>query len=141
MGTSMGGQQSFATAGLNPRVTALVVNVPSGADVTATLHGRAPSYPNWNVSAPEVRETARYFDAANFASRITARALVAMGFIDEIAAPTGIWAVFNQIKGPKEAAPMIDAPHNNLATPAQLRPFTARSAAWLDALVKGEVPR
>jgi cephalosporin-C deacetylase-like acetyl esterase len=88
-----------------------------------------------------VRETARYFDAANFASRITARALVAMGFIDEIAAPTGIWAVFNQIKGPKEAAPMIDAPHNNLATPAQLRPFTARSAAWLDALVKGEVPR
>lgn len=90
MGTSMGGQQSFATAGLNPRVTALLVHVPAGADVTARLHGRAPSYPNWDVTRPEVRATARYFDTANFASRITARALVAMGFIDDVATPAGI---------------------------------------------------
>jgi cephalosporin-C deacetylase len=138
MGTSMGGQQSFAAAGLNPRVTALIVNVPAGADVTATLHGRAPSYPNWNVSRPDVRETSRYFDTANFASRITARSLVAMGFIDEVATPAGIWAVFNQIRGSKEAAPMVDSPHNHLATPRQQRPYTQRSTAWLDALVRGE---
>ena len=94
------------------------------------LHGRGASYPNWNVQRPEVLTTARYFDAANFAPRITARSLVAMGFVDEIATPAGIWAVFNQIRGPKEAAPMVDSPHNNLATPEQLRPYTARSAAW-----------
>jgi cephalosporin-C deacetylase-like acetyl esterase len=63
-----------------------------------------------------------------------------MGFIDEIATPTGIWAVFNGIRGPKEAAPMVDAPHNNLATAEQLRPWTVRSAAWLDALVHGRDP-
>ncbi|MFL5581304.1 MAG: acetylxylan esterase [Gemmatimonadaceae bacterium] len=139
-GTSMGGQQSLATAGLNPRVTALVVNVPSGSDVTAALHGRGASYPNWDVSRPDVRETARYFDPANFAPRITARALVAMGFIDEVSAPAGIWSTFNQMRGPKEAAPMPDAPHNHLATPRQLEPWTRRSAAWLAALVRGEVP-
>ena len=140
MGTSMGGQQSFAAAALNPRVTALIVNVPSGADVTATLHGRGSSYPNWNVTHADVLETARYFDTANFADRITARSLVAMGFIDDVATPAGIWSVLNGIKGPKEAIPMVDSPHNNYATPESERGFTMRSAAWLDALVHGRVP-
>ena len=40
--------------------------------VTGALHGRWPSYPNWDVRRPDVLTTARYFDAANFASRITA---------------------------------------------------------------------
>ncbi len=140
MGTSMGGQQSFAAAGLNPRVTALLVNVPAGADVTASLHGRMTSYPNWNVSRPDVLQTARYFDAANFGSRITARSLVAMGFIDEVSTPAGVWSVFNQIRGPKEAAPMIESPHNHLATPAQGRPWATRSTSWLARLVKGAEP-
>jgi cephalosporin-C deacetylase len=140
MGTSMGGQQSFATAGLNARVTALIVNVPAGADVTASAHGRAPSYPNWNVKLADVRATARYFDTANFASRITARSLVAMGFIDEVSTPAGVWSVFNQIRGPKEAAPMIDSPHNHLATTRQQLPYNTRSAEWLDALVHGRTP-
>ena len=134
LGTSMGGQQSFAVAGLDPRVTALLVNVPAGADVTAALHGRGPSYPNWDVTRPEVLATARYFDPANFASRITARSLVAMGFIDDVAAPAGIWSVFNQIRGPKEAVPMVESPHNNLATPESERGWTARSGAWLGVL-------
>ncbi|MEO8561027.1 MAG: acetylxylan esterase [bacterium] len=140
MGTSMGGQQSFATAGLNPRVTGLLVNVPSGADVTATLHGRQQSYPSWNVSRSEVLQTARYFDTANFASRITATSLVAMGFIDEVSAPAGVWSVYNQIKGPKEAVPLVDSPHNHLATPQQSQPWVARSAVWLNALVHGADP-
>ena len=140
MGTSMGGQQSFAAAGLNPRVTALIVNVPAGADVTSTMHGRWASYPNWNVSRPEVRETARYFDTANFAPRITARSLVALGFIDDVSAPAGIWSVFNQIRGPKEVVPMPDSPHNHLATPKQQQPYTRRSAEWLGVLVRGGDP-
>ena len=140
MGTSMGGQQSFATAGLNPRVTGLIVHVPAGADVTAALHGRAPSYPNWNVSRPEVVQTARYFDAAHFASRIRVPSLVSMGFIDEITTPASIWAAFNQIKGPKEAAPLPEAPHNHLATEKQQLPYTQRAAEWLSALMRGEDP-
>ena len=140
MGTSMGGQQSFVAAALNPRVTDVVVNVPAGADVTASLHGRWASYPNWRVTDPQVRETARYFDTANFASRITARSLVGLGFIDDVSAPAGIWAVYNQIRGPKEIVPMPDSPHNHQATAAQQRPMTKRTAEWLDALVKGADP-
>ena len=141
MGTSMGGQQSFAVAGLDARVTDVVVNVPAGADVTSSLHGRWASYPNWRVTDPQIRETARYFDTANFGSRIGARSLVGLGFIDDVSAPAGIWAVYNQITGPKEIVPMPDSPHNHLATAAQQRPMTKRTAEWLDALVKGTDPR
>jgi cephalosporin-C deacetylase-like acetyl esterase/beta-glucanase (GH16 family) len=140
MGTSMGGQQSFATAGLNPRVTHLIVNVPAGADVTAALHGRWPSYPYWDVSRPEVLRTARYFDTANFASRIGAQSLVAMGFIDDVSAPAGVWSVFNGIRGRKEAVPMPASPHNNYASKESERRYGERSAAWLDAIVHGRDP-
>ena len=138
-GTSMGGQQGFVAAALDTSVTGLVVNVPAGADVTASLHGRSPSYPNWNVANPAVRQAARYFDPASFAPRITARSMVAAGFIDDVSTPTGIWAVFNGIRGPKELVPMA-APHNHLATPRQLEPWERRSRHWLDALREGRDP-
>ena len=82
-------------------------------------------------------ETALYFDAVNFARRIKATCLVSMGFLDDIAPPVGIWIAFNQIRGPKEAVPLIDAPHENLATDEQRRPYAIRSAEWLAALVHG----
>jgi hypothetical protein len=47
MGTSMGGQQSLAAAGLNPRVTAVIANEPSGADSNGDPHGRKAGYPGW----------------------------------------------------------------------------------------------
>ncbi len=137
MGTSMGGQQSLSVAGLHPKVTTVIVNEPAGADVLGPLHGRASGYPNWNTADPRVVETAPYFDTVNFASRITATCVVSMGFIDDIAPPVGIWAAFNQIRGPKEAVPMIDSHHNHLATAEQQRPYTSRSAEWLNALVAG----
>ena len=140
MGTSMGGQQSFVVAGLDRHVTHLIVNVPAGADVTATLHKRWASYPNWNVSDPRVLATARYFDTSNFASRITATSLVGMGFIDDVSAPAGVWAVFNQITGPKEAVPMPDSPHNHLATAAQQHPIVKRTGEWLDAIAHDRNP-
>ena len=53
MGMSMGGQQSFATAALNPgRVTAIIVNVPAGADISGDLYGSRRGYPNWPVDDP-----------------------------------------------------------------------------------------
>jgi cephalosporin-C deacetylase-like acetyl esterase len=136
-GISMGGQQSLVMAGLSPKISAVVVNVPAGSDANAALHGRAPGYPNWDSTNPVVMETARYFDVVNFASRIKVPSMVAMGFIDELTPAIGIWTTFNQIKGTKEAVPMIDSPHNHLATPEQLKPYDVRSAAWLSALRRG----
>ncbi len=138
MGTSMGGQQSLCAAGLNSRVTHVIVNEPAGCDFCGPLHGRASGYPNWPSNDAAAMRTAPYFDAVNFASRIKATSLVGIGFVDTVAPPVGIWAAFNQIKGPKEAAPMVDSPHNNSATPQQQYPITGRTTQWLLGLVKGQ---
>lgn len=136
MGTSMGGQQSLAVAGLNPKVTAVIVNEPAGADSNGDLHGQKAGYPNWPSSDPKVMETARYFDTVNFAPRIKAPTLAAMGFIDTIAPPVGIWIALGQIPGPKEAVPMVESDHNNI-TPEKQRAYEARSKEVLDILLKG----
>ena len=133
-GTSMGGQQSFVTAGLNPsRVTAMIVNVPAGADFSGDLHGSMHGFPNWPVDDPKVVDTARYFDVMNFAPGITAQSLVAFGFIDTTSPPWGVLAAFNAIKGPKEAVPMPESDHNNI-TPQKEGAYFERSKVALDQL-------
>src|SRR5438067_13106841 len=129
VGTGMGGQQAFAVAGLNPRITALIANVPAACDLLGPLTGWAAPYPNWDVDRADVRRTAGYFDAVHFAPRIRARALVSMGFIDETTPPAGIWAAFNQLPGLKEAVPLVESPHNHLATPDQVRRYVERYTA------------
>jgi cephalosporin-C deacetylase len=140
MGTSMGGQQSLCTAALNPRVTAVIVNEPSGADGNGQAHGRLTGYPNWPAANVRAMRTAPYFDTVNCAARIHAPTLVAMGFTDTTAPPAGIWTAFNRITAAKEAVPMVDSPHNNFATPEQQRPYTERSQQWLEALRSGSGP-
>ncbi|HWB54198.1 MAG TPA: acetylxylan esterase [Tepidisphaeraceae bacterium] len=137
MGTSMGGQQALCVAGLNKKVTDVIVNEPAGCDTNGPLHGRQSSYPNFPSDNPQIMLTSLYFDPINFAPNITVPTLVAMGFVDTTAAPAGIWTAFNEIKGPKEAVPMIDSPHNNFATAAEQEPFMRRSAEWLKVLAHG----
>jgi cephalosporin-C deacetylase len=100
MGTSMGGQQSLCAAGLHPRVTHMLVNVPAGAAAKCTAQGRQTRYPFWDPNDPKVLETAAYFDTVNCAARIKVPSLVSMGFLDTTTPPVGIWAAFNQIKAP-----------------------------------------
>ena len=45
--------------------------------------------------------------------------------------------MFNQLRGPKEVAPMMDSPHNNLATEDMQLPFTERAAEWFAAIAAG----
>lgn len=137
-GGSMGGQQSLAVAGLHPRITHVIAEEPAGCDLAAPLHGRAIGYPFFDPKNPKVMATARYVDNVNFAPRIRARTLVGIGYVDEICPPAGIWTAFNLVKGPKEAAPLAEAPHNNTATPEQMRPFRDRAEAWYAALARGE---
>jgi cephalosporin-C deacetylase len=137
LGTSMGGQQSLVTAGLRPdKITALVVNEPSGADSNGDLHGRKAGYPNWPSNDPKVMQTALYFDTVNFASRIKAQSVVAIGFIDTTAPPAGIWEAVNQIAGPKEVIPMIESAHNNL-TPEKQVAWNSRSKEVLNLIQTG----
>jgi len=136
MGTSMGGQQSLVTAGLHPKVTAVLVNEPAGADSNGDRHGRKAGYPNWDAEFTAIMDTARYFDVVNFASRITAPAIVSVGFIDTITPPVGILIAFNQLKGPKELIPMIESDHNN-RTPEKQGNWEKRWREVLATLVTG----
>jgi cephalosporin-C deacetylase-like acetyl esterase len=136
MGTSMGGHQSLATAGLNPKVTAVIVNEPAGADSNGDLHGRKAGYPNWPADNPKVMQTALYFDTVNFASRIKAPVAAAMGFIDIVVPPVGVWIALDQVAGPKEAIPMVDSNHNNL-TPDKIGAYESRSKDVLGLILHG----
>ena len=137
MGGSMGGQQSLALAGLRPeKISAALVCVPAGADTQGDLHGRKAGYPNWPSDNPDVMKTALYFDPVNFASRIKAPVFAGLGFIDTISPPAGIYAALNQIPGPVEILPMIDAEHDNL-TPDKARPCSLRVTEILDQIVHG----
>jgi cephalosporin-C deacetylase len=143
MGTSMGGQQSLMLAGLRPdKISAVLVCVPAGADTNGNLHGRKAGYPNWPSDDPKVMNTARYFDPVNFASHIQAPVLAAIGYIDTISPPAGIWTALNQIPVPHEPLPMIESEHNNL-TPEKEKNWDARSREVLGILLHGGkyVPR
>ena len=137
LGTSMGGQQGIVTAGLNPdRITALLVNEPSGGDTNGELHGRSAAYPNWPASDPKAMQAALYFDTVNFASLIKAPTLISMGFIDTVVPPAGVWIAVNQISAPKEVVPMIEANHVHI-TPNKVGAFSQRSTEVLGLLLNG----
>ena len=136
LGTSMGGQQSLVTAALNPKITAVIVNEPSGADSNGDLHGRKSGYPNWPSDNPMVMQTALYFDTVNFAPRIKAPVLAAIGFIDTTCPPAGIWTAVNQILGLTEVIPMIESDHNHI-TPQKQEAWNSRSEQVLGQILNG----
>jgi cephalosporin-C deacetylase-like acetyl esterase len=136
-GGSMGGQQSLVTAGLNPgKVTAVVVVVPAGGDSNGALGGRMAAYPFWPVSDPKVAETAPYFDTANFASRITAPTMIALGLIDSVCPPSSTFSIANRIPAPKEIIPMPESDHNNY-TPDKEGAFYQRSEEVFATILHG----
>ena len=93
-------------------------------------------YPFYTTTDPAVLRTAGYFDTVNFAPRITAPTLIAMGFIDTTAPPAGIWTVLNRIPAPKEAVPLVDSDHMNI-TPDEQAPWSQRSEEVLAELAHG----
>lgn len=137
MGTSMGGQQSLCAAAFNPQVTGVIAHMPSGADSNGPQHGRAAGYPFWHAPNAQALKTSLYFDTVNCAARIRVPTLVSMGYLDTVAPPVGIHIAFNQIRGFKEVVPLIDSPHNHLATPEQEAPFTRRAEQWLQTFLAG----
>lgn len=136
-GTSQGGLQAIAAAGLNPKVTALIVNVPAGCDVTAPLAGRALPWPYWlkNATATNreaVIRTSMYFDAQNFAPRVKCPALVSFGLLDRTATASGVSVMAAQLAGPVEKLVLTKSEHKDKG--GSQAAFGTRSGEWLNAL-------
>lgn len=142
VGTSQGGLQTLMIAGLHPQVTAAMALVPAGCDTLGPNSGRRPGWPQWydqtaGKDPARVREASRYYDVANFASRIKCPVLVGFGLVDQVCPPEGIMAAVNQIDAPTEVVILPRSGHQEID--GSQRAFYDRCfGAWLPALRAGK---
>ena len=97
-GGSQGGAQSAAIAGLDSRVTHVVVRVPAMWDMGGKLADRSSAWPKpleRNKDNPEAVKIAAYYDASNFMRYFTGKLYVNVGLIDTTCPPASVWSVFN----------------------------------------------
>ena len=122
-GSSQGGFQAFAAAGLDKRVSFICAGVPAGCDHTGSQANRISGWPKIVPNDVEGKPNATalqassYFDNVNFAIRAKCQgAVVTVGFIDTTCPPTSVYAAYNALTVPKEIHNDILAGHTN--TPA-----------------------
>lgn len=137
-GSSQGGAQAIAAAGLDPRVSFFAAGVPAMCDHTGILAGRVNGWPKFIPSdttgqpPADVVAAVRYYDSVNFAARARAPGCFTVGFIDTTCPPTTVYAAYNALRTPKEILDDIRARHTNTAEArafmraAILRHITAR---------------
>ena len=120
-GSSQGGAQAIAAAGLDPRVTFFAAGVPAMCDHTGQLVGRIAGWPKFiptkeNPPPADVVAAVRYYDGVNFAARTKAPGFFTVGFIDATCPPTSVYAAYNALRAPKDIFNDVRAGHTN--TPA-----------------------
>jgi cephalosporin-C deacetylase-like acetyl esterase len=104
-GSSQGGGQALVAAGLDPRITLCLAAVPALCDHTGFKANRANGWPRIVPKDADGKydekaaETARYFDAMNFATRIKCNTFFTVGLIDKTCAATSVFAAYNAIPG------------------------------------------
>ena len=129
-GASQGGLQSFVSAGLNSKVTEMMVVIPAGCDHSGALVGRKPGWPFRMTQVDPAKmaqvRTFGYFDAVNFAARVKCPALIGLGLIDETSPPSGVYAAVNQLQGPKEVVVLVNSDHQG--TGKSQAPYNSRAA-------------
>lgn len=122
-GSSQGGFQALAAAGLDSRVTFICAGVPAGCDHTGSQANRVNGWPKIVPNGPDGKpdpaalQASRYFDCVNFATRAKCKgAAVTVGFIDTTCPPTSVYAAYNALTVPKTIHFDTLAGHTN--TPA-----------------------
>jgi len=105
VGGSQGGGISLAAAGLEPKVTAIMADVPFLCDFPRAVR-ITPRDPYPEISrflsihrdkVDRVFDTLRYFDGTVFAQRIKAPALISVGLMDTICPPSTVFAAYNAL--------------------------------------------
>lgn len=139
-GGSQGGLQSLVTAGLHPRISAVLACVPAGCDLNGPEAGRMPGWPMWywktqGKDEAKVRRTAGYYDVVNFAPRVKCPVLIGAGLIDITCPSPGVFAAYNLLQGPKEIVVLPFGEHGEKK--GSHGPYYARFGAWNQALLQG----
>ncbi len=123
IGHSQGGGQSLAAGGLDERVTLIAPGVPAICDHSGEATGRVNGWPKLVPNGsdgkpdPQILQAARYVDAANFATRCKADAIMSVGFIDAVCPPSSCYAAYNALQGEKS---IITEPLMGHAAPAHI---------------------
>jgi cephalosporin-C deacetylase len=128
-------------AGLYPHFTAALAMQPAGGDMRAPEAGRAPGWPLWydwteNKDAEKVRRASEYFDPANFAPNIHCPILIGLGLLDQVAAPSSIFATANCITSPKEIVILPQATHGSEGDTTKA--YFMRWGTWMWNLRQGK---
>ncbi|WP_448702913.1 acetylxylan esterase [Mucilaginibacter sp. AW1-3] len=109
-GASMGGYLALALSGIDKRITIVSANNPVFSDFR-TLAGVSTSFPmaeikkyadDKAVPLDKLLNTLDYFDLQNFAPNITAKTVVGIGMLDNLAPPTNSVTMFNNMPGNKK---------------------------------------
>lgn len=117
-GVSQGGGLALAGAGLDPRVSYMISFVPGLSDHSGGVVDRVAGWPKVVPKGadgkpdPKVIEAMRYYDSANFATRIKAPSHVEVGFLDVTCPPTAGYVAYNNIPGKKEIVNDVDHGHD-----------------------------
>ena len=113
-GGSQGGYQTLAAAGLDPDVSLIIPNAPAMCNLAGALEGRTPSWPfTVRLESEELRNNrnALYCDGVAFARRAKAQALFTVGFSDQAAVPSSVYAAYNVYAGEKQIMDFPDLGH------------------------------
>ena len=106
-GGSQGGGISLAVAGIDPRVKAVMTDVPFLCDYPRAVQ-KAARDPYLEIvrflaqhrdKKAKVFETLSYFDGVNFARQATAAALFSVAVMDETCPPSTVYGAFNAYAG------------------------------------------
>ena len=117
-GGSQGGGLALAGAALEPRVTYVISLIPGLSDHSGMLANRVAGWPKAVPTGADgkpdakILQTMRYFDSANFATRIKVPAHMEVGFLDVITPATGTYVVYHNLRGKKEMVTHPDRGHD-----------------------------
>lgn len=126
LGESQGGFQSAMLAGIDSRVTDVIVNVPAGVGTGGELLGRSRAWPyvfeNSGLTDYAL-ENAGCFDAAVLLEGCKAKCLVEVGLIDTTCPPAEIFSGFNAVSGEVRYITTPYRPHHLNKVASQYRPW------------------
>lgn len=122
-GSSQGGGQALAAAGLDPDVNICCAYVPAKCYHSGHLDqefGGWPGFlrPQGLEPEPELIKRVAYIDAATLSKRSKAETLVTVGYIDYTCSATSVYVAYNNLRGPKQ---ILEYPRMAHSTPKGIR--------------------
>jgi cephalosporin-C deacetylase-like acetyl esterase len=133
-GVSQGGALALMVAGIDPRVKYVTQAVMALSNHAGFASDRSSGFPYWvreggfqGAPAQQVIEATGYYDAVNFARRYRGPSQHFVGYDDEICPPTSVFAVYNQLTGPKTMYHSMGTGHT---TPPPF--WSGRMQFWMD---------